>query len=156
MKLYRPALPLAAAVLFFAAVPSHAQLPEGPGREQVMKVCIGCHEVERSVSLRQDRNGWQTTLAKMVGLGMKSTDEELVQILDYLVEHFPAGEVPPVHINKANAIQLEARFSLLRSQAAKIIAYRKKNGDFRSLEDLKKVPGLDFKKIESKKDRIVF
>jgi competence protein ComEA len=156
MKLYRPVLPLAAAVLFFAAVPSHAQLPEGPGREQVMKVCIGCHEVERSVSLRQDRNGWQTTLAKMVGLGMKSTDEELVQILDYLVEHFPAGEVPPVHINKASAIQLEARLSLLRSQAAKVIAYRKKNGDFRSLEDLRKIPGVDFEKIESKKDRIVF
>jgi competence protein ComEA len=156
MTLYRPVLPLAAVVLFLAAVPSHAQLPEGPGREQVMKVCIGCHEVERSVSLRQDRNGWQTTLAKMVGLGMKSTDEELVQILDYLVEHFPAGEVPPVNINKANAIQLEARLSLLRSQAAKIIAYRRKNGVFASLEDLKKIPDLDFEKIESKKDRIVF
>jgi competence ComEA-like helix-hairpin-helix protein len=92
----------------------------------------------------------------MVGLGMKSTDEELVQILDYLVEHFPAGEVPPVNINKANAIQLEARLSLLRSQAAKIIAYRRKNGVFASLEDLKKIPDLDFEKIESKKDRIVF
>lgn len=156
MQLSRLVLPSTVVLLLLAAVPSWAQLPEGKGREQVMKVCIGCHEVERSVSLRQDRNGWQTTLAKMVGLGMKASDEELVSILDYLVEHFPAGEVPPVNINKASAIQLESGLSLLRSQAAKVIAYRKSNGDFRSIEDLKKVPGLDFEKIESRRDRIVF
>ena len=151
-----PATLLFSAALGLFATPVQAQLPEGSGREQVMKTCVGCHEVERSVSLRQDRNGWQTTLTKMVGLGMKSTDDGLVAILDYLVQHFPADEVPPVNINKATAIQLEAGLSLLRSQAARIIAYRRKNGDFQSIEDLKKVPDIDFEKIESNKDRIVF
>jgi len=54
------------------------------------------------------------------------------------------------------AIEMESRLSLKRSQAAAIIAYRTKNGKFKSIEDLKKVPGVDAAKIEAKKDRIVF
>ncbi len=146
---------LSAAFVLFAA-PAKAQLPEGPGRDEFMKLCVGCHEIPQAISRRQDRNGWQATMAKMIGLGMKGTDEEVAAILDYLVEHFPADELPPININKATAIQLEARLSLLRSHAARIINYRRKNGDFQSLEDLKKVPDIDFAKIEARKDRIVF
>ena len=43
-----------------------------------------------------------------------------------------------------------------RSQAAAIIQYREKNGNFKSIEDLKKVPGIDVDKIEAKKDRLTF
>jgi competence protein ComEA len=46
--------------------------------------------------------------------------------------------------------------SLLRSQAALIIQYRDKNGGFKSIEDLKKVPGVDAAKIEARKDRLIF
>ena len=96
------------------------------------------------------------TLNKMVGLGTKATDQELVSIVDYLAKHFPAEELPPVNVNKAAAIELESRLSLRRSQAAAIIAYRTKNGKFKSIEDLKKVPGVDGEKIDAKKDRIIF
>jgi competence protein ComEA len=37
-----------------------------------------------------------------------------------------------------------------------MIKYRTDHGDFKSIEDLGKVPGLDFKKIEAKKDLLVF
>jgi competence protein ComEA len=77
-------------------------------------------------------------------------------ILDYLSKHYPAGEVPPINVNEASAIELESRLSLRRSQAAAVIAYREKNGNFKSIEDLKKVPNLDAAKIEEKKDRIIF
>ena len=43
-----------------------------------------------------------------------------------------------------------------RSQAAAVIAWRAKNGKFKSIEDLKKVPNIDPEKIEAKKDKIVF
>jgi len=46
--------------------------------------------------------------------------------------------------------------SLRRSQATAIIEYRTKNGPFKSIDDLKKVPGIDVVKIEAKKDRLVF
>ena len=133
-----------------------AQLPEGPGRAETERLCQNCHELSRSVSRRQDRDGWQATLNKMVALGTKGTDQEFALILDYLSKNFPAEELPPVNVNKAPAIELESRLSLRRSQAAAIIAYRTKNGKFKSIEDLKKVPGVDVEKIETKKDRIVF
>jgi len=61
-----------------------------------------------------------------------------------------------VNVNTAPAIEMESRLSLKRSQAAAIIAYRTKNGKFKSIDDLKKVPGVDAAKIEAKKVRIVF
>ena len=134
----------------------YAQLPEGPGREETERLCKGCHELERSVSRRQDRDGWQATITKMVAFGTKGSDQEFALILDYLTKHYPAEAVPPVNVNTAAAIEMESRLSLRRSQAAAIIAYRTKNGKFKSIEDLKKVPGVDVEKIEAKKDRIVF
>jgi competence protein ComEA len=133
-----------------------AELPDGPGRAETEKLCKNCHELERSVSKRQDRDGWQTTLTKMAALGTRGSDREFALVLDYLAKHFPAEEVPPVNINQAPAIELESRLSLKRSQAAAIIAYRDKYGKFRSIGDLKKVPNLDVDKLEAKKDRIVF
>ena len=93
---------------------------------------------------------------KMVALGMQGTDKELGDILEYLAKNFPAEEVPPLNVNKATAIELESGLTLRRSQAAAIIQYRTKNGNFKSIEDLKKVPGVDAAKIEAKKERLVF
>lgn len=131
-------------------------IPDGPGKEATQKICARCHELEKSFSLKQDREGWQRTVSKMVALGAKGTDEELNAVIDYLVKNFPADEVPKINMNKAEAIDIESGLSLRRSQAAAIIKYREEHGDFKSIEDLKKVPGLDVEKIEAKKDRITF
>jgi competence protein ComEA len=132
------------------------QLPEGAGKAEMEKMCVQCHELSRSVSLRQDRDGWLRTMTKMSAFGMKSTDKDYALVLGYLTLHYAPEDLPPVNINKAPAIEMEARLSLKRSQAAALIAYRKAHGDFKSLEDLKKVPRLDFEMLEAKKDRIVF
>ena len=95
-------------------------------------------------------------MTKMVALGAKFSTQALNTSLEYLTENFPAEELPPVNVNKARAIQLESRLSLKRSEAAKILRYRKEHGDFKSIEDLKNVPGVDFAKIEAKKDSLVF
>ena len=139
-----------------AATAAWAQLPDGPGKAETQKVCSQCHELERSISLRQDRAGWQATINKMVDLGAKATDAELTATLDYLAAHYPADEVPRINVNKCRAIDLESGLSLRRSQAAAIIEYREKNGPFHSIEDLKKVPGIDAAKIDAKKDRLAF
>jgi competence protein ComEA len=152
-----------AAIAFFAVegwTPSSAwqgrPIPDGPGKEATQKICAKCHELEKSFSINQDRVGWQRTVDKMVALGAKGTDEELSAVIEYLVKNFPVDDVPRININKAEAIDLESGLSLLRSQAAMIIKYRKQHGDFKSIEDIKKVPGVDTAKIEAKKDRITF
>ena len=140
--------------LFASAV--RAQLPAGPGREEMQKICSSCHEVERSVSLRQDRDAWKATVNKMVSLGAQGTEQEFSAALDYLAANYPAYALPPLNVNTARAIDFETRLSLKRSEAALVIKYRAEHGKFASIEDLKKVPGVDVAKIESKRHVLVF
>jgi Helix-hairpin-helix motif len=51
---------------------------------------------------------------------------------------------------------LTAGLTLRRSESAAILAYRSKHGPFKSIEDLKNVPGIDYRHILSKQDRITF
>ena len=131
-------------------------LPDGPGKEETRKLCSQCHDIDKSVSLKQDREGWRQTIEKMMSFGAKATDEEFKAVLDYLAKNFPADDIQKINVNKAEAIEFESGLSLRRSQAAAIIQYREKNGPFKSIEDLKKVPGIDAEKIEAKKDRLIF
>jgi competence protein ComEA len=146
-------------VAFLALLSTRAwaqDLPEGPGKAETAKICSGCHEVARATSMHLDRAGWQSEMEKMISLGAKGTPEEFESILNYLSKSFPAEEVPKVRINTARPIELEAGLTLRRSQAAALVAYRSKHGPFKSIDDLKNVPGLDFAYLDSKKDRITF
>jgi competence protein ComEA len=143
--------------LLLLSIPGFAQLPPGPGKAETEKLCSQCHELARSIAPRQDRTGWEATLDKMVSLGAKGTDKEFEAVLDYLAKNYPAAPAEDrLNVNKARAIELESTIGLRRSEAAAIIAYREKNGPFKSIDDLKKVPGVDSAKIESKKDRLAF
>jgi competence protein ComEA len=143
-------------ILFLAAIAAAQQLPDGPGRKELETKCKQCHELARSISLRQDRDGWTTTITKMVAFGMKGDEKDFKLIIDYLAKNYPAEDIPKINVNKASAIELESGLNLRRSQAAAVLAYRAKNGNFKSIDDLKKVPLIDAEKIEEKKDRIAF
>ena len=132
-----------------------AQLPDAPGKDETVRVCGSCHAVERALSVRLSREGWQDTIAKMVDLGAKASDEERATVLNYLAEHFK-GEAPrPLNLNTATAIELESIVGLLRKESAAWIAYRKTSGPCKSLDDVKKAPGVPFKKIDEHRDRLV-
>ena len=139
------------------AVASFAQaLPEGKGRVEMEKMCRQCHELARSISPRQDREGWNQIMTKMAAFGMKSTAGDYQLVLDYLAKNYPAEDVPRVNVNTATAIELESTLNLRRSQSRALLAYREEHGNFKSLDDLKKVPSLEGEKIEAKRDRITF
>jgi competence protein ComEA len=143
-------------ILTLSASLAWAQLPPGAGREETQKVCTTCHELERSVSLRQDRDGWKATINKMLGMGAQGTVEEFAAALEYLAAHYPANGLPPLNVNTARAIDFEARLSLKRSESALVVKYRAEHGNFKSIEDLKKVPGVDVTKIEAKRASLVY
>lgn len=134
---------------------TYERLPAGPGRDVLIKACVVCHDPQRAASVRLTREGWEGVIQNMMTRGMRATEEEQVVLLDYLATHF-LGEAPrPININTAEQIDFESVLTLLRREAAAIIAYRTRNGPFKTVEELKKVPGLDYKKIEKGKDRIV-
>ena len=143
-------------ILVLLPVGAWGQLPEGPGKAEVQRLCVGCHEVARSVAPRLDRQGWVQTIDKMTTLGLKAPETDLTLILDYLAKNYPADEVPKLNVNKASQIEFESRLSLPRSQASALIKHREKLGGFKTLADLESAPGVDRAKIASKKDRLVF
>jgi competence protein ComEA len=130
-------------------------MPEGPARELTVRVCAPCHEPQRAASVRLTRDGWEGVVAKMISLGAKASDAEFAQITDYLAENYK-GEAPkPINMNTASSVELESVAGLLRKEAAAWIAYRNTHAPCKSLDDLKKVVGVPFKKIADRRDRLV-
>jgi len=135
----------------------HLELPAGPGKDTLVRLCSKCHSPNQVIANGRDRQGWEDTVAKMVGLGAVGTDEEFTEILDYLVKNFPPQQSnTKVNVNKATLAQLETQLAFSAKEAEAVIAYRDKNGNFKSLDDLKKVPELDVKTLDAKKDRLIF
>ena len=148
--------PMAARTLTPAEIAELAKtMPEGPNRELTVRVCAGCHEPQRAASIRLTREGWQEVVAKMVGLGAKGTDEEIAKVTDYLAENYKGEAARPINMNTASAVDLEAVAGLLRKEAALWIKHRNDEGPCKSIDDLKKVPGFPFKKVDTKRDRLV-
>ncbi len=130
----------------------YPELPDGPGKDTLIRVCGDCHSPDNVIANGQDRTGWENEITKMAGFGAQGTDEDFTAILDYLAKNFPAT----VNVNKATAAQLQTGLGITAAQAAAIEAYRKENGDFKNIDDLKKVPELDAKQLDAKKARIAF
>jgi competence protein ComEA len=140
------------------AQPASAQaaLPDGPGKDQMIKVCGVCHEPQRAASIRLTRDGWESTIGDMIARGAKGSDEDFQAILDYLAKNFLGEASKPLNVNTATSVELESVLLLFRKEAAAVIAYREKNGLFKNVDELKKVPGIDVKKIDAQKDRLYF
>ena len=133
---------------------AQSQLPEGKGKDATVKVCGTCHPADRGASVRLTRAGWQEVIAKMLTLGAKGTDAELQEVLDYLSTHFKGDAMAPLNLNRATSIELEAVVGMLRRESKVWMAARQKT-PCATLEDLKKVDGVDFAKIEKRRDRLV-
>src|SRR5262245_43529974 len=129
-------------------------LPDAPGKDVTVKLCASCHAAETVASVRHTPEGWRDVIAKMVAAGAEGTEQEFATVHQYLSTQFPAEAPNVLDLNTAAAIDLESVAGLLRKEAAAVIAYREKNGPCKKLEDLKKIDGLDYKKIEARKERL--
>ena len=133
-----------------------ADIPPGPGQAETQKVCGKCHSAEQAASLRQTRTDWEETVSKMVNMGAEGSDDEYEAILTYLTKNFGPEAPKPVNMNKAQAVEIESVLGLTRAESAAIVQYRTDKGAFKSLDDLKNVPGLDYAKVEKKKALVTF
>lgn len=149
---------LALIILPSAFLPSRAlaqtQLPEGPGKAETIRLCGTCHPAERGASVRLTREGWEDVLTRMVALGAKGTDQEFAAVLEYLSTHYKGEAAAPLNLNRATSVELESVAGFLRRESAAWMAHRAKR-PCAALEDLKSVPGVDFKKVDRRRDRLV-
>jgi mono/diheme cytochrome c family protein len=69
-----------------------SQLPDGPNREVVQRICSGCHSVQMFVGRGMTREQWGGVVSNMIGRGAKVSDEEFDQIVGYLGKTLPPGK----------------------------------------------------------------
>jgi competence protein ComEA len=135
----------------------YLKLPDGPGKATTQKVCGSCHGAELVLGRQEDRDAWGGVVNDMIERGAKGTDDEFYEVVDYLATNFSkTSPVIKINVNKATAKDLEGALRLPEKQAAAIVHYREEKGDFKSIDDLKKVPGIDAGKIEANKNRLAY
>jgi len=146
-------LTLIVPVLIFSIVPMvHAQdLPEGKGKDVLESVCGACHGTDLVASRRATKEGWSYIVDDMVSRGASATNEQIATIIDYLGKNL--GQV---NVNKGKSEEIATVLEISGAQADAIVKYRADHGDFKTIDDLKKVPGLDAAKLDSKKDRVAY
>ena len=60
------------------------QLPDGPGKELLPKLCGGCHDLMFTVSTRETEDGWTRIVNDMRSKGADGTEEEFAKVIAYL------------------------------------------------------------------------
>jgi competence protein ComEA len=128
-------------------------LPDGPGKETFQTVCSMCHSPTAVIGKQGTRQWWQSKVTEMLQEVTDVPDSDVNAIVAYLAKNFP---IVKVNVNKAAAKDLETSLELTSKESETIVEYREAHGNFKTLDELKKVPGLDAVKIESKKDRLEF
>lgn len=86
------------ATSFFAMIASagavmaddFTSLPEGAGRDVMVRVCSQCHSPEIAAQQTHDADGWKEVVNQMASNGAKATDAEFDTITKYLTAAFPA------------------------------------------------------------------
>ena len=134
-----------------AAGSAQDPFPETTGKAALLKVCGNCHSAETVIQTLRTRQEWSEVIDQMARFGADASDQEFDQILAYLAKHFS-----PIKVNTAAAKDLEGLLDVPANVAGAIVAYRLDKGEFTTVDDLKKVPGLESGKIEALKTRIVF
>ncbi len=107
------------------------------------------------VAQHGSRDAWATIVDYMVSRGATGTPEEITTIIDYLAKNFPDAPVK-TNVNKATSMDMQTQLELTAKDADAIVKYRTAHGDFKEWDSLIKVPGIDAKKLEAKKDSIAF
>ena len=99
--------------------------------------------------------GWSAVVVNMAQRGVQGTEDEFYEVVQYLTKYMKGTAPAKINVNKANAMSLEIGLKLTSKEVSAILDAREK-AVFKTIEDLKKVAGLDAGKIEAKKDRIMF
>jgi competence protein ComEA len=126
------------------------ELPGGEGREIVQRACIDCHPADLIMANLWTRPEWERLVEEMIARGAPATPDEQPTIVAYLFSNFGR-----VNANRAPQDDLAAVLRLTADEAKAIVDHRA-NGEFTSLEDLKKVPGVDSTKLEARKAHITY
>jgi cytochrome c5 len=125
-------------------------LPEDPRKELYENVCGSCHSADKVIGEQRDHDGWNYTVRVMAQMGTPPSDEELDEIVNYLVKYFGT----PVNVNNANAEEFQT-LGLTADQAKAVVAARAKT-KFPDLATFTAIPALKDVNLDGVKHRLAF
>lgn len=70
----------------------HPALPQGLGRDLMIRVCSRCHPPELAADQQLDPAGWKALVDQMAAKGAEASDAELDEIVRYLATAFPPSK----------------------------------------------------------------
>src|ERR1700733_14111369 len=118
--------------------------PDGPGKENLEKVCTACHDLGPVTQMNGTAEIWQSVADDMKSRGAEGTDADFTAIVKYLAKYYG----PPVKINTDSAKDIQENLGLTGDEAAAIVKYRADKGPFKEWADVMKVPGVDTSKLQ--------
>jgi competence protein ComEA len=148
---------LVAAASLCLALPADDEvkaLPDGPGKELVAKVCIDCHTSASFRKMRLTEDEWWEKVGDMVDRGAKADEKQQAEVVAYLAKNF--GKDAKVNMNTAPHSELIVVLGFTAAESQALVTYRTDYGNFKEWRDVLKVPGLDGKKVEDRKDKMAF
>ena len=63
------------------------ELPEGPGKELLPKLCAGCHDLTFTISTRETEEGWTRVVNDMRSKGADGSDADFAKVIAYLTKN---------------------------------------------------------------------
>ncbi len=127
--------------------------PDGPGKDTFEATCSVCHSPVAVIGLHKTKAEWRSKVNEMLKEQTDVPASDVNAIVEYLAKNFPAAKV---NINKAGASEIETALGLSSKDAAAVVQYRQDKGAYKTVDDLKKVPGIDTTKIDAAKQLIEF
>jgi len=127
-------------------------LPEGKGKDVVLKMCVSCHGLDRVTSEKYTKKRWSDVVDDMVTRGAEGSDADADAVVSYLTRNF--GK--PVNINTSTAKEIENGLSFSAEQSEALVRYRSGHGPFKTYDDLLKVPGIDTRLLDEQRKNIQF
>lgn len=140
--------------IFALPVWAQGDLPEADGKAVTVRICTGCHGAEMFSSARKSSNEWDGTITTTTEKGLAISDADYATVLDYLSKNLASP--PRVNYQQGRGPQIERVLGVTAKQAVAIAPTARMNGDFKDLDALKKVTGLDAAVIDAKKSLIDF
>lgn len=122
-----------------------------PDAALFVQMCVKCHEGARITALRRTKVEWEEIINKMIERGATGTEKEFETVFEYLLRNY--GKL---NINRATPDDIAIILGLSEKDSQGIVAYREANGAFADFDAVKKVPGIDLKKLEERRDAIGF
>jgi hypothetical protein len=118
--------------------------------KSLKEVCGTCHNLQIVMDTPRSLDEWRDTMQKMVDRGASGTDDQYDDILDFLHR-----TLTTIDVNSADAQELTTVLQVPDSIAALIVA-RRSARKFSDLSDLKTVPGIDARSLDTKSRMIYF